>query len=314
MTITGVRAEDHGAWTCALSDSLSLDTVKDSRELGVVVEGEMSLSPGAGVIILGPGDRGQLVCRVDRAWPRPDIVWSLETMEGDTRHLDTSTEVSRGKIRGNLPFDIIQVSVERVKGSHLLRLVQVVTYSAPRSPLATVTSNISCVVGAVRRMVQIQVTRRRHPLSSPHAWSSEDTLLLSVILTLLLVLVTIVTAFTVLLLRRFQKSSSPTPVFTCTMEPGPDDSSQVSLQPRSTNLSIIDLYNAPGAPDEEETKSLRTFRETHFELGLSPPPAYSDSISANQRPVSQLWTNQRPGHTVFHCQHSCFTRPHLDCS
>ena len=227
------------------------------------------------------------------------------------------------------------MSVERLEGSHLLRLVQVVTFSAPRSPQASVTSNISCRVGTVRRSVQIQVARRHH-YSTHQAWSSEDTLLLSVSLTLLLLLVIIFIVFIVLLVRRFQTPSSPRPVFTCTMEPGPDVSSHVSLQPRSTNVSFIDLYNPPQDPQEQEleTKSLRTFRETHFELGLSPPPAYSDSIVTNQRPVSDLWTNQRPvsemwttqrpvseqwtnqrpGHTVFHCQHSCFTRPHLDCS
>ena len=200
------------------------------------------------------------------------------------------------------------MSVERLEGSHLLRLVQVVTFSAPRSSLTT---NVSCSVGAVTRSVQIQVTRRHHHLSSHHAWSSEDTLLLSVSLTLLLILVIIITSLIVLLVRRLH--SSPGPVFTCTVEPGPDVSSHVSLQPRSTNVSFIDLYNPPQEP-EFETKLLRTFHETHFEIGLSPPPAYSDSIVTNQRPASELWTNQRPGQTVFHCQHSCFACPHLDYS
>ena len=203
------------------------------------------------------------------------------------------------------------MSAERLEGSHLLRLVHVGTFSAPRSPLVT---NISCSVGQVTRSVQVQVSRRHHPLSAHHTWSSEDTLLLSVSLTLLLILVTIITSLIVLLLRRLHKSSSsPRPVFTCTMEPRPDVSSHVSLQPRSTNVSFIDLYNPPQEA-EFETKSLRTFRETHFEFGLSPPPAYSDSVVTNQRPASELWTNQRTGHTVFHCQHSCFTRPHLECS
>ena len=95
MTISGVTEADHGEWTCALSDNLSLDTVKDRVELGVVVGGEVSLSPGAGVIQLGAGDRGQLVCRVEAAWPRPDIAWTLETLttQGDSGELDTSTEV-----------------------------------------------------------------------------------------------------------------------------------------------------------------------------------------------------------------------------
>ena len=93
MTISGVQEADHGEWTCALSDNLSLDTVKERVELGVVVGGEVSLSPGAGVIQLGEGDTGQLVCRVEAAWPRPNIAWSLETIEGEWGELDTSREV-----------------------------------------------------------------------------------------------------------------------------------------------------------------------------------------------------------------------------
>ena len=101
VTIAGVSEADHGEWTCALSDNLSLDTVKDRVMLGVVVVGEVSLSPGAGVIQLGPGDRGKLVCRVEAAWPRPDIVWTLETLtsQGDTGDLDTGTEV-RSRLGG----------------------------------------------------------------------------------------------------------------------------------------------------------------------------------------------------------------------
>ena len=37
VTISGVEESDHGEWTCALSDNLSLDTVKDRVGLGVVV-------------------------------------------------------------------------------------------------------------------------------------------------------------------------------------------------------------------------------------------------------------------------------------
>ena len=99
VTISGVRGEDHGLWTCALSDNLSLDTVKERVELGVAVGGEVSLSPGPGVIQLGAGDRGQLVCRVEAAWPRPTIAWSTETLtsEGDRGELNTSSEVRTGR-------------------------------------------------------------------------------------------------------------------------------------------------------------------------------------------------------------------------
>ena len=95
VTITGVQEADHGEWTCALSDNLSLDTVKERVELGVVVGGEVSLSPGAGVLQLGEGDTGQLVCRVEAAWPRPTITWSLET-EAGVRELED--EMNMGQV------------------------------------------------------------------------------------------------------------------------------------------------------------------------------------------------------------------------
>ena len=85
--------------------------------------------------------------------------------------------------------------MERLGDSHLLRLVQVVTFSAPRSPL---TANISCGVRGVRRSVQVQVSRRQHQRG---LWSTEDTFLLSLSLTLLLMLVIIALSFICLLLR-----------------------------------------------------------------------------------------------------------------
>ena len=50
MTISGVDLGDHGAWTCAISDNLSLDTNKQVVEVGVVVGGAVSLSPNVGPV------------------------------------------------------------------------------------------------------------------------------------------------------------------------------------------------------------------------------------------------------------------------
>ena len=52
VTISGVDLGDHGAWTCAISDNLSLDTNKQVVEVGGVV----SLSPNVGPVQLGEGD------------------------------------------------------------------------------------------------------------------------------------------------------------------------------------------------------------------------------------------------------------------
>ena len=129
VVITGVEEADHGEWTCALSDNLSLDTVKDRVGLGVVAGGEVSLSPGGGVLQLGEGDTGQLVCRVEAAWPRPDIVWRLETEAGD-RDLQTGG----------------QVWVETAETGHLLSLTQTLTYTAA---LGDAGANITCAVSQV---------------------------------------------------------------------------------------------------------------------------------------------------------------------
>ena len=63
LTISGVAARDHGAWTCVISDNLSLDTTKQVVSLGVAVGGHLQLRPGGGTVQLGEGDTAQLVCR-----------------------------------------------------------------------------------------------------------------------------------------------------------------------------------------------------------------------------------------------------------
>ena len=63
LTISGVAARDHGAWTCVISDNLSLDTTKQVVRLGVAVGGHLQLRPGGGAVQLGEGDTAQLVCR-----------------------------------------------------------------------------------------------------------------------------------------------------------------------------------------------------------------------------------------------------------
>ena len=134
MTIVGVETIDHGDWTCAISDNLSLDTLKQVQptlllqtkiltfnlnfrlithnyvsstitvlslfhlgelssiqhpylisqvvSVGVVVPGEMSLSPSVSAVTLAEADKAQVVCRLDNVWPAPQISWTLETESG----------------------------------------------------------------------------------------------------------------------------------------------------------------------------------------------------------------------------------------
>ena len=101
LTIAGVRLEDHGEWTCALSDSQTLETVKQKMVVLVEVVGEVSLTR------VGEGVLTQLVCRVTGAWPRPHIQWT-----SDWSGLVSSTPQER---------------LDQDPSSHLLSVSQVIT-------------------------------------------------------------------------------------------------------------------------------------------------------------------------------------------
>ena len=95
LSIAGVEVGDHGDWTCAVSDSASLETVKQSQSLLVAVVGEVTLSPVLQSVHLAQGDLAQLVCRVTPAWPRPTIAWSIDTPAS----LHTDTQVRSVQVR-----------------------------------------------------------------------------------------------------------------------------------------------------------------------------------------------------------------------
>ena len=77
MILTPVLA-DHGAWTCAVNDDRSLETIKDYRHLDIVVEGQISLSPSNTVLELVEGDMADLLCSVEEGFPKPDISWGVD--------------------------------------------------------------------------------------------------------------------------------------------------------------------------------------------------------------------------------------------
>ena len=146
VTISGVDMGDHGAWTCAISDNLSLDTNKQVVEVGVVVGGAVSLSPSVGPVQLGEGDTAQFICRVDRVWPRPEITWTLEA--GGGQGDDTWP--------GGLLDTDTQVWVD-THDSHLVSLAQTVTYTAARRDTG---ANITCTVTQHVDMTRVLVQQR----------------------------------------------------------------------------------------------------------------------------------------------------------
>ena len=95
LSLAGVEVGDHGDWTCAVSDSASLETVKQTQSLMVAVVGEVTLSPVLQSVRLAQGDLAQLVCRVTTAWPRPNIAWSIDTPAS----LHTDTQVRSVQVR-----------------------------------------------------------------------------------------------------------------------------------------------------------------------------------------------------------------------
>ena len=315
LTISGVMVRDHGDWTCAVSDTASLETVKQEVGVEVVVGGEVSLSPVVEQLVLGEGDLAQLVCRVSAAWPRPRITWTSDTVG----LVDTETEVW----------------TELQEDTHLVSLSQTITYSAS---LADNGGNITCAVSqAWEEEVETQTrSLTLHILPATALMNSGDTNMvdkvgiLSLVFVSLLVLILVLVILTLMgLKRRCSKTEVYRPVYNCQAE-----SDLLYSQPR--NISYIDLYThkLTGAAPEVgtdvskdshtssglgssevsfndtvsecgEAKSVKTFRETHFDtfdsktLPAGGHPSYGDIPCVHTLP-----------YTLFHCQHACFDQHH----
>ena len=239
LTIAGVEVGDHGSWTCAVSDSESLETVKQEQEVEVVVVGEVTLSPVVDYLQLGEGDLAQLVCRVTKSWPRPRIVWSSDT----AGLLDSGT----------------QVWTELHHGSHLLSLSQTVTYSAS---LADNGGNITCTVSQMwegeerlqARSVTLQILPTTALRNSGNTTMVDKVGILSLVFVSILVLILGLVILTMLgLKKRCSKTEVYRPVYNC-----PGESDLLYSQPR--NISYIDLYSHKLiTPGPEVRKTLNYF-------------------------------------------------------
>ena len=332
LTIAGVSEKDHGDWTCAVSDSASLETVKQSVSVSVVVVGEVRLSPVVASLLLGEGDLAQLVCRVTAAWPRPHIVWTSHT----AGHLNTDTEVW----------------TEQEADSHLVTLSQTVTYSAS---LADNGGNITCTVSQAwddevelqTRSLSLQILPTTALRNSGNTMVDKVGILSLVFVSLLVLILVLVILTMVGLKRRCSKREVYRPVYNCQAE-----SDLLYSQPR--NISYIDLYNHKMTPPTQEVrnkdkgdvssdddvccqaekdaskdshsssglgsssvsfndtgsdcgdgKSVRTFKETHFDTFDSRTlPTPSQAKHGEVQCVHTL------PYTLFHCQHACFSHHH----
>ena len=43
-----------------------------------MVEGEVSLNPSHAILELGEGDMADLLCKVEKGFPKPDISWGVD--------------------------------------------------------------------------------------------------------------------------------------------------------------------------------------------------------------------------------------------
>ena len=340
LNIAGVEVGDHGSWTCAVSDSASLETVKQSQSLLVAVVGQLSLSPVLPSVQLGEGDLAQLVCRVTTAWPRPAITWSIDT----TARLHTQT----------------QVWTELEEDSHLVSVSQTITYTAA---LEDNGANITCSVSQTwgdteelqARSVNLQILPATALRNSGDSSMVDKVGLLSLVFVSILVVVLLLVITAMLgLKRRSSKTEVYRPVHGC-----PGETDLLYSPPR--NISYIDLYGHCSSQTEEvrhhhtplspltlssslqavkdntkdshsssglgsssvsfndtgsdcgDQKSVKTFRETHFdnyESRTLPSSQYGDQCG---RPVHHA-VHTLP-YTLFHCQHSCFNQhqhPHTN--
>ena len=76
LVIRAPSMSDQGEWTCAVSDD-KMETVKDYRQLDIVVEGKMDLVEDTNMEEMVEGEKVELICSVTDAYPVPDLAWSM---------------------------------------------------------------------------------------------------------------------------------------------------------------------------------------------------------------------------------------------
>jgi len=355
VTISGVETSDHGDWTCAISDNLSLDTVKQVVSVGVSVPGDLSLSPGLPVVTLAEGDTAQFVCRLDNVWPIPQLTWSIDS--GD---MSTMSDMS-------------QLWVESHEDSHLISASQSVTYTAR---VRDTGANISCSVSrenqdlcsgttksskcnvvnqALKVMTQqksvslqiLSTTALKNSRNGRNNPLVDKVGLASLIFVSLLAVILILVMVTMLgLRRRCGKQEVYKPVYSCPGESGHTVQSDLMYQNQPLNISYIDLYGHCNATkgdnhkpvvsvtkyvgdtthdsssglgsssvsfnetssDCGDSKSVRTYKETHFDTLV--PPSYGHHDKCPGAGPGTVHAVQTLPYTLFHCQHSCFNHNH----
>ena len=234
LSIAGVELVDHGDWTCAVSDSASLETVKQSQSVLVAAVGQLSLSPALQTVQLARGDLAQLVCRVTAAWPRPTINWSIDSQA--RLHTDT------------------QVWTELEEDSHLVSVSQTLTYTAA---LEDNGANITCSVSQAwgdtehlqTRSVNLEILPASALRNSGDSSLVDKVGLLSLVFASILVVVLLLVILTILgLKRRSSKTEVYRPVHSCGGEAD-------LLYSQPNNISYIDLYGHCSASQTGEVRS-----------------------------------------------------------
>ena len=221
VTIASVETHDHGDWTCAISDTKSLDTVKQVVEVGVVVAGDVTLSATGGV-----SGGAQLQCSVTNTWPPPSLSWTVSSEQG-------TMDTSRREI------------IHKTPDSHLVSVSKAVNFIPDQ--VANTDVNITCnvvqtyndIITTRKKTIQLQMLQNGINPATYHMWLSETVAGVTFIIVSIICILIIIFLLLVIIVRRFQRRCLPcvTPVYTCTLETVPTiDSNITTSQPRSGRI------------------------------------------------------------------------------
>ena len=99
LVIRAPSMSDQGSWTCVVSDD-KMETVKDYRQLDMVVEGDMNLLTYANMEEIVEGEMIELVCSVRDAYPVPEVSWSVPSTMAGVFNTSSQAVVSSADMSG----------------------------------------------------------------------------------------------------------------------------------------------------------------------------------------------------------------------
>ena len=114
VRVFGVQREDRGNWMCLLQDGENFQTDRKLLEVEVATRGQLEVMVkdkqlSEGVVRLTEGDKVELECKVQKAFPRPSISWSgleVETRVG--REVGREEEEASMQVKEEVEYDDVE--------------------------------------------------------------------------------------------------------------------------------------------------------------------------------------------------------------